>query len=146
MFGLLRTHVEVQCSCGLADLDWAASQTIDWVDKDDPDYGKPSPQAESAIEIKALYLWWTRDRPARPEPGVASGSDAAYEELEKSGYKWWTRCSDTHLMQWAADQGDPLYKKWSAAANLSNEIEERYHAEDEEMMKRLVSIRGSLWT
>jgi hypothetical protein len=165
MFGLLREFVEVESAHmhqlgdghlykrgrsredGIAHLDWAASLKIDWLDKDDPEYGKPSPQAKAAMEIKALYLWWVDGRPSNPTPGELSGSDAAYEELEKSGYHWWTPCVDRpHLSMFAADTQDPLYKRWSAAAKVANEIEERYHAEDEAMMKRLVAIRRSLWT
>jgi len=36
--------------------------------KEDENYGKLSPQAESACEVEALYLWWTAGRPNRPDP------------------------------------------------------------------------------
>ena len=60
---------------GIDHLNWAASLRMDdeWTDKDSPDYGKPTSQAESAMEILALYRWWTEVYPVRPEPNEVSG-------------------------------------------------------------------------
>lgn len=56
---------------GLAHLDWAMSLTFDedWgYEKDNENYGKPTPQAIGAQEIKELYLWWTSVYSARVDP------------------------------------------------------------------------------
>lgn len=43
------------------------------MDKNDPDYGKPTHQALAAQETFALYKWWKEERPKRPDPIDASG-------------------------------------------------------------------------
>jgi hypothetical protein len=135
---------------GIEHLDWAASLVYDedmGMKPGDEKYGEPTPQAEAAKEIKALYLWWVDERPKRKEPGEESGAYAAHEALDASGYQWFTPDPDNpHLSRWAQDQSSDLYKKWSECAALSHEIEERNHAEDTAMMKRLVDVRRSLWT
>lgn len=172
MFGLLREFVEKECAwmtlisrdrptgwlkrklwhgtpaAGLEYLDWEIGLRHAEHQVHDPELvGKPTPQAISAQEVKYLYLWWVNIRPARLEPGDASGAYEAYDKLSGSGYQWWTPCEDNpHLRRFAKDTDDPLYKDWSAKAMLSGELEERYHDEDEAMMKRLVAVRRSMWT
>jgi len=163
MFGLLREFVEHELpaqhrirkqsrrpdrTSGIEHLDWEISLVNDHVDKDDPEFGKPTSQAIAAAEVKVLYLWWVDERPKRREPMDESGAFDAYKKLDQSGYQW---CSppteeDPHRSEWAKDKDDLLYQDWSAKAQLSHEIEERQHAEDEEMMKRLVAVRRSMWT
>jgi hypothetical protein len=52
---------------GLAHLDWE-SELMD-------DHGQPTSQALSAREIKALYLWWTEERPKRQDPFMVSSME-----------------------------------------------------------------------
>jgi hypothetical protein len=134
---------------GIEHLDWEAGLRHEQHETlDDSLIEKPTGQAIAASEIITLYLWWVDIRPNRPEPGDASGSYKAHEALTRSGYKWFSKptADEPHLSEWAKDKDDPLYRVWSEKADLSHEIEERYHAEDEEMMKRLVAIRRSMWT
>jgi hypothetical protein len=125
--------------CGLDYLDWAGELRIDesWgVEPGDKNYGKLSPQAEYAREIKALYLWWTEVYPKRPDPYDVSG---------------WTEVSEKIR---AADGGslfgeakDPKLKKQQDRAHkLLNKLEKQYETEDTEMMIRLIKVRHSLWT
>lgn len=71
-------------------------------------------------ELIELYDWWTITRPNRPSPREASGL-AAYIAKNKE---------DTEDF----DKTRRLYE-------ATFELEERYHAEDDEMLKRLVDLR-----
>jgi hypothetical protein len=107
---------------GIDHLKWAASLRYgesEFVEKDDPDYGKPTPQAESAVKIMELYGWWTETRPNRPDPMEASGLNDCYEKNIKD-------------------------KK--AAFKKLNKIEREYDREDDKMLVRLVKLRRHLWT
>ncbi len=70
-------YVEIDCGAwgtkkdpreaGLEHLDWEAGLVHeDWVDDDL--VGTPTDQAERAMEVKSLYLWWKDERPARLDP------------------------------------------------------------------------------
>jgi hypothetical protein len=91
-----------------------------FVDKDDPKYGEPTPQAESAKSILKLYRWWKEVRPNRPDPHDSSGWSLLYDE-------------------------GPSAQRDEAFDRLT-EIEEGYDREDDEMISLLVNIRRSLWT
>lgn len=107
---------------GLEHLNWEISLKYDdeW-DKDTERYGKPTPQAENAMEKLALYNWW-KQRENRPDPHDASG---------------WTEYCRTNPKP-SEYSPEPL-------ARL-REIEQQYDAEDTEMLIRLIKIRKSLWT
>ena len=85
----------------------------------DPEYMQPTEQAKTAMEVLALYTWWTIVRPARIDPYVD-------HELDPRGTGFFSRTIDKHLNR--------------------IEIEQQYEQEDEEMLLRLVKIRRSLWT
>lgn len=107
---------------GVANLEWQTGLKYgegDFVKKDDPRWGKPTPQAVSARKILALYRWWLA-RPDRPEPAEASG--------------WREAC----------DSDDK--RKRSKGFKRMQEIEDEYEREDEKMLVRLIKLRKSLWT
>lgn len=124
---------------GLDYLDWAAGLKMDeeWVSKDDPDWGKPTNQAIAAQEIKRLYLWWTQVRPTRPDAYAESGW-TAYCDRRRIGYP------DDFMGTEDVTDADRVESK--TALDSLTEIEQRYEAEDEDMMVRLIKIRGHLWT
>lgn len=132
-----RWLTEWRCDeAGIAHLDWEAALTNDeWLDKDDPDYGKLTTQAISAIELKELYTWWKTIRPNRPDPYDLSGWTALYEEREGENcrYMW-------------NDKTDEEKEKSRICLDKLHEIEIQYDNEDEEMMIRLIKIRKSMWT
>jgi len=114
---------------GLAYLKWACSLKYnkDWgVDKKDPKYGKPTPQALASIKIKELYSWW-KDRPNRVEPMVAAGLD-------------WDKQKEDNLLC-----GKISRKELSSFKKLEK-IEADYEKEDTKMLIELIKIRGHLWT
>jgi hypothetical protein len=126
---------------GIDHLDWAMTLVMDdnmGVEKDSPNYGKPTGQAERAKEIKELYTWWTVTRPARPDPYEASGWTAVCEA---------SRLANGGKFNWGGREKDPVLKKQSDKAHkLLQKMETAYEKEDEDMMIRLIKVRDSLWT
>jgi hypothetical protein len=122
---------------GIEHLEWASDLTLnDFRKPTDPDWDNPSPQALAAREILELYNWWKYDRPSRPDPMDESGWSAYCDLRRETGKDFFDFEDKT-----------PEEEEMSRAAlNKSNEIEEAYNTEDEEMMIRLVKVRRSLWT
>ena len=135
--GWWRWRVWRCAEAGVANLNWQRGLRNDaeWVDKDDPDYGKPTPQAERAQEILELYKWWTLGRVLRVDPYDASGWTAFCERRRKDGTFF--DLEDRNEEE-RAESGRILDK--------CHELEEKYEAEDEAMMIRLIKVRNALWT
>lgn len=119
-------------AAGLDYLEWAASLkwNDDWISKDDPDYGKCTPQALVAQETIALYKWWTEVRPARPDPYLASG--------------WTEFCAKKEY--WSEERSLEDKEESQRIRDIMDKMEEEYESEDTEMMIRLIRNRGGLWT
>jgi hypothetical protein len=125
---------------GLDHLDWAMTLTMDtdWgVEATDPNYGKPTGQAERAKEIKELYTWWTVTYPNRPDPHEASGWSAYCDRLREERGDHWIGMQS---------KNPETEKMGTTALELLRKIEQDYEEEDEAMMIRLIKIRDSLWT
>ena len=125
---------------GIDHLDWAMTLKFDedWLTKDNPKFGKPTPQAESAKELKELYVWWTETYRNRPDPYDASGWTDHCEAM---------RLKNPGSMFASLNAKDPADKKASNKAHkLLQKIEAAYEKEDEAMMIRLIKARDSLWT
>ena len=125
-YGEGKSYKFVRGRCPEAGVDhllWSSSLTFgedELIEKDDPQYGQPTRQAESSASILKLYRWWKFDRSARPDPHDASGWSLLYDE-------------------------DPSKERDEAFESLSS-IEERYEKEDEDMLVLLIKIRKHLWT
>jgi hypothetical protein len=125
----------------LDNLDWQSK--LVWHENEceegSPNIGKPTYQAEKALEILALYKWWTEVYPNRPDPHDASGwteyCDRKREEHGETGLSFMKESANPELRA----LGDRALMK-------TREIEEAYEKEDEEMLIRLIKIRNSLWT
>jgi hypothetical protein len=125
---------------GLDNLEW--QRKLVWneeelLDKTDPRYGKPTPQAVKAQEILDLYKWWTTTYRNRPDPHDASG--------------WTEYCEASRLanggkLSWSGDKTPELKKMSNKAHKLLRKIEADYEKEDEDMMIRLIKVRHGLWT
>lgn len=127
---------------GLDNLKWQSE--LVWKEDEgfepgDERIGKPTYQAEKALEILALYKWWTEVYPNRPDPHDASGwseyCNIKRQEFEGTGLGFMAESKNPETRA----LGDSALKK-------TREIEEAYEKEDEEMMIRLIKIRNSLWT
>lgn len=127
---------------GLDHLAWAMTLKYneDWMDKDDPKFDQPTPQAVNAQELLDLYTWWTVTRPARPDPYEASGWTAYCEACRKE------KGSDSIMSMFSEPKSEELKQLGDQTHKLLQEIEAAYEAEDENMMIRLIKARGSLWT
>jgi len=125
---------------GLDNLEWQSKLVMDQqygVSPTDPNFGKPTPQAEKAIEILTLYRWWTETYCNRPDAHDASGWSAVSEQIRKeNGGKW-------SLSQ---PKSKALRNAQNRAIKRANQIEKFYEKEDEQMMIRLIRIRNGLWT
>ncbi len=104
----------------------------------DPNYGKPTQQAECAIETLVLYHWWKEIRPARPDPYDVSGWSELCERRRAA------KTDDDCL--WIEDQTDEERSETRASLDVCGKLEEEYDKEDEFMMIRLIKIRRGLWT
>lgn len=119
---------------GLDNLNWQSSLRFDeeWMSKDDPRFSKPTLQAETAMEIIALYKWWTETRPKRPDPMNESGWSAICERRHEThkydGFMW-------------EDYSANEKQESKLALELCQKIEDAYEKEDEVMMIRLIKVR-----
>jgi hypothetical protein len=122
---------------GMDNLNWQAQLRYDEdYCKDEPYYGKFTPQAIKAQEIISLYNWWTITRPARPDPYEVSGW-SAYCDAKRD-------LNDGRLF--GSKETPELKKLGNKSSNLLRKIEKQYDDEDEKMMIRLIKARHGLWT
>ncbi len=132
---------------GVAHLQWAASLVLDehlGVEKDSPNYGKPTSQAQSAQEILDLYNWWKTVRPARPDPYEASGWRAFNESrlaTIPTSFPNKKKRRFLRVNRTAAEK-----KESTRLFKLLNKIDADYDKEDEQMLIRLVKVRKGMWT
>jgi len=126
---------------GLAYLDWASvlKHDEDWIDKNDPTYGRPTIQALAAQETRALYNWWKNERPNRTDPHDASGWSSYCDERSKED----ELCGEDFL-SFDTEQSDD--DKSSELLKICRKMEEDQDEEDTAMLIRLVKVRHSLWT
>jgi hypothetical protein len=123
---------------GLDNLKWQSELVWkeDEVGDNKEKIGKPTYQAEKALEILALYKWWTEVYPNRPDVHDASGWTAYCDMRRERG---------DHMLD-MEDRSPEEAEMSRAALDKSHELEQAYEAEDEAMMIRLIKIRNSLWT
>lgn len=116
---------------GLEYLDWEAG-----LDEESPH------QAETAREVKELYLWWKDVRPNRPDPMDASGWSTYCEERRNE-------CDDEDDFWCQFDHEDETEEEAAHASEMIDklhQIEEQQYQEDTDMAIRLIKIRRSMWT
>ena len=136
--GWLRWRTWRSAEAGMEYLRWAETLTNEeFLEEGEKHKAEPTYQAKAAKEIIQLYTWWTVTYRNRPDPYEASGWTAACEA---------SRIANGGRLSFSGDK-DPVLKKASDKAHkLLQKIEADYEKEDEEMMIRLIKIRGSLWT
>lgn len=139
--GLFKTRTWRSRELGMEYLNWASNLTYDsdWgCSRDDEKYGELTTQALNAREIMALYNWWTKIYPTRPDPDDESGFAAYYDaKAEANGGK----------LRWNYDEKTEEDRKTvKHLLDETNRIEQLYEEEDTEMMIRLIKVRDGLWT
>lgn len=102
-----------------------------------PSYGKESDSAKAYKEIRTLYLWWTQERPSRPDIYEITGWNEVSRLREKHGGDdiFFTKRSDSDLGRFSD----------SSLAHIQL-LENQYDNEDDEMLLRLIKIRKCLWS
>lgn len=111
---------------GLEYLQWETTIRNTWLDENDPDYNKPTLQAEVAMWIINAYNWWTNIRPNRPDPMDVSG---------------WSDYCDKNPEGVSISNDDT--KEMNA---ILDKMEREYYEEDTQMLIQLIKYRTSLWT
>jgi hypothetical protein len=137
--GWLRLRTWRSAEAGLAYLEWASNLKLDshmGVDSGSADYGQPTHQALSAREILELYMWWTKERPNRPDPHDAGGWTEYCALRRANGY-------DVLDLE---DKTEAEATMSKTALDNTMAMEAAYEKEDTEMLIRLVRVRDSLWT
>ena len=128
---------------GLDYYQWASSLTVNddyGVEQGHPDYDKPTPQAECAKEILALYDWWKNIRPSRGDSWDATGFRDLWKKLDaKYGDDNWLLVRPSPM----TDDEQAEYRKLSDA---THQLEAQWDQEDEQMLIRVVKIRQHLDT
>lgn len=123
---------------GLDNLEW--QRKLVWKEEEcepnSPNIGQPTYQAIKAQEILELYRWWTEVYPNRPDPHDAGGWTAYCAMKRERGDNFFDM----------EDRTPEEAEMAKIALDKTQEIEEAYNKEDEEMMIRLIKIRESLWT
>lgn len=130
---------------GLAYLEWASSlkHDEDWIDQNDPDFGKPTKQALAAQEIIELYKWWKEERPKRADPMDASGWSDYCDQKRKEGEDLG---EDEFSPLFRSNQSEADQKQKRKILDRCWKLEQEQEDEDTNMLIRLVKVRGSIWT
>jgi hypothetical protein len=127
---------------GIEYLNWASELKYDdeSIEKNDPNFGRPTPQALAAQEIHKLYTWWKEKRPNRPDPSDASGwSKYCEEKLSKAK-------AEDHNQSLSNMRNNSNNTQARNLLDILHKIEQEQDNEDTEMLIRLIKIRHSLWT
>jgi hypothetical protein len=122
---------------GVKRLDWETELrfTDDELPAGDPRIGNLTPQAISAREIRKLYFWWIDERPARQDPHDVF--PCTYEKESDSTDEW--------MGIWGA-RTDEEKKADRVRFESIRKLEDKYEAEDTNMLIRLMRIRKNMWS
>jgi len=103
---------------------------VDFIEKeaDIVDWSSDAKHQEVFDELTELYTWWTKDRPNR---------DDSYPSTKDFGF-------DNIFADNVTKQ--PGYRAWRDACDEKEQKEREYEQEDTEMLIRLITIRGYMWT
>jgi len=114
---------------------------VDFVEKERPgetvDWNSCPEHKHAWKEIRALYRWWTKTRPARKDPLMRKGL--------KCPPMRWKNVPGTDLRQ-LVDYDRAKYSEFEEAVKKHRRREKRWESEDQRNFHRLVEIRGFLWT
>jgi hypothetical protein len=136
--GWLRLRTWRNAEAGMEYLRWAETLTNEeFLDEGEKHKAEPTYQAKSAKEIIELYTWWTETYRNRPDPYEVSGWTAVCEA---------SREANGGRLHFGTEKNPALRKASDLAMKKLRKMEADYEKEEEQMMIRLIKIRGSLWT
>lgn len=129
---------------GMAYLKWASELKVDeeWIAKSDPRFGQPTQQALAAQEIFALYQWWKKERPSRPDPGETSGWHSYCDKNRNTTDDQ----DDDQLLAIFSTNNEEDKRLRGKLMNKYHQLEQAQKEEDTVMLIRLIKIRQNLWT
>lgn len=150
-FALLRRYVEDECG-GVDKLDeWTDELRGPRRDRDEMGMG-PSLDAQASRQSEAsiLYRWWTEKLPEL-ERREREAMMAGYHRRKVLRYE---AADDLVVGEKRIKVKRPVYEKEppdvlaarEAARDEHRRLEEQIRTEEQEMLHRLIDIRGSLWT
>lgn len=146
MFNLLVNYVEVELAwlyhLSHPDVDESGDETgllaLDWQIENNEADSQHNSYAENFKEMKALYLWWTVDRPERERLHEARSSAFYSSRFDLD--------SEKSVMEIMAERTAEEKEESSQFHEKELAIEEQHDDEDTEMLIRLIRIRASMWT
>jgi hypothetical protein len=133
------------CDCDELTLHAAFQCLVSFVEKEltpdnpfKPDWGFTEESKHAYKEIKDLYRWWIKKRPARKNPIDRKGLKIPPIEAKDVP-------GSPDLVELI--QPDPKkYRGWYRAVEKAKELEILWYEEDQKNLHRLVNIRSHLWT
>jgi len=114
---------------------------VDFMDKEEPDqivdWGADPLHKKAWKDIRSLYRWWTRTRPARRDPLDEKG-------LKRPPMRWEkVPGSDCKRLR---EYDKKEYPEYERAFRKHVRLEKKWEDEDQKNFHRLVEVRGFLWT
>ena len=114
---------------------------VDFVEQEKPgkviDWNSDKEHKKAWREVRALYKWWTKKRPARKDP-----LDDKKLKVPPLKFK---KIPNTDLSKMVVPS-KKKYAKYYKAAKESTRLEMQWHEEDQLHLHRLIDIRPYLWT
>ncbi len=126
---------------GVDYFNWASKLIYDedsGVEPENELYKKSTPQAEAAKEVLILYNWWTNIYPNRPDPHATD----IWDKLEEK-YNLDTLELICNQHKYLTTEDQELIRS-TCLRNAS--LEQQNIDEEQDMLRRLIAIRHSLWT
>jgi hypothetical protein len=120
----------------------AAFQLLqDFVEKEHPektiDWKHDATHARAWRDISSLYRWWRETRPARRSP-------LDDKQIKRPPMRFEPVPNST--MRRLVPYDRKKYRAYDRAVRQHFQLEEKWHAEDQRNLHRLVEIRPYLWT
>lgn len=91
----------------------------------------PAMKTDAYATIREVYLWWKDVRPNRLDADSSSG--------------WYECAVEAHLLQ-ERPSSKSVDRKLKRALKLALKLEEQYEREDTKMLKKVIDVRGYMWT
>lgn len=141
MFSLLRRYVEEENE-GVEELEKWGRELIEMAEKDEFLRGAHDRQGQKELEAVALYRWWMGERPA----DLQRKDDLMHLLYGRANRVTWTDAGEidgepVHEMHLRPDEGEEI--EWRKELDA---LEGKIEREEQEMLHRLIDIRGGLWT
>lgn len=137
MFTLLEEYIEENAS----NYGWTLERMLaysfsdDYTDEDRMYWGD---QDDDWEEVKSLYKWWKEERPKRERPtDMYEGPHPAVSLEPVPGTESESGSVQVNII---------IHPQYKLLSDKENKLEIEWHEEDQKQLKRLIDIRGIMWT